>query len=91
MHVRAGGEGALVVALEDVEGGARDEVVVGREGDVVRAIAFVGDSAVKEGGGGGGDGGYRELEPDGEGDAEDVEAGALGKVLGGVEEEEGWR
>jgi hypothetical protein len=32
--------------LEDVEGGAGYEVVVGGEGDVVRAIAFVGDGAV---------------------------------------------
>lgn len=59
-------EGALVVALEDVESGAGDEVVVGEEGDFGGAVAGVGDGAVEGGEGKVGLRGDGELEPDGE-------------------------
>lgn len=74
------GEGALAIAPENVEGDASDEVLGGVKRDVSRvlALAFVGYAAV-EGqlrrglGAVNGDG---ELEVDGEGEANDVEARA---------------
>lgn len=57
VHVSLGGEGSLVVATQNVQGHAGDEVPGGVEGDVVRvlALALVGDAAVeREGRGRGG-------------------------------------
>lgn len=74
------GELALVVASEDVESDTGDEVVLGIEGDVVRSftLAFVCDAAVERVLGRrlcavNGD---FELEVDGQGQTNDVEAGA---------------
>lgn len=91
MHVGLDGEGALVVAPEDVEGDAGDEVPRGVEGDVaVLALALVGHAAVEGvlGRGGGAVDGHGELEVYREGEAYDVESGAdVGRGAGGADGE----
>lgn len=80
VDVRLDGERALVVASQDVEGDARDEVALRVEADVARvlALALVCDSAVERvlrGRLGAVDGDVQ-LEVDGQRQANDVEAGA---------------
>lgn len=80
MNVRLSGEGALVVASQHVERDARDEVAGGVERDVARvlALALVGEAAVERvrRGADGAVDGHGELEVDGQGEADDVEARA---------------
>jgi hypothetical protein len=61
--------------------------VVGVQWDVVRTFAFIGEFAVERvrGGGDGFIEGHGELEPDGKGDPEDVEARACSAVIRDVE------
>lgn len=65
------------MALEDVEGGAGDEVAVGIQADFILTLALVGYATVERAGFGGGIvGSDVKFEVNGEGEANDIEAGA---------------
>jgi len=84
------GEGALVMASQHIQRDPGDEVDLGVEADVVLALALVGDAAVQRLGGrglGAVDGDVQ-LEVDGEGEADDIEAGAdVGAGRGRLDDE----
>lgn len=78
VHMGLGGEVALVVAAKDVESHAGNEVHLGIQADVLLSLALVGDAAVqrlvrRRLGAVDGD---MELQVHGQGQANDVEAGA---------------
>ena len=78
MHMSLDGEAALVVAAEDVESNTGDKVHLGIQADILLALALVGDAAVKRlvRGRLGAVDGDMELQVHGQGQADDVEAGA---------------